>query len=100
MQKLIPANGTRVYSEQAMQAGRNDPCPCGSGLKYKKCCGSVVPLQPASQRQCGTGPACCEGWVAATTHAHEMNPGHPCHFRGEGCCTTYETRPQEPCRSF
>lgn len=22
-----------------MKAGRNDPCPCGSGLKYKKCCG-------------------------------------------------------------
>lgn len=21
------------------QAGRNDPCPCGSGKKYKKCCG-------------------------------------------------------------
>jgi len=21
-----------------MKAGRNDPCPCGSGLKYKKCC--------------------------------------------------------------
>jgi methionyl aminopeptidase len=21
-----------------MQPGRNDPCPCGSGLKYKKCC--------------------------------------------------------------
>ena len=21
-----------------MSAGRNDPCPCGSGLKYKKCC--------------------------------------------------------------
>jgi len=20
------------------QSGRNDPCPCGSGLKYKKCC--------------------------------------------------------------
>lgn len=20
--------------------GRNDPCPCGSGVKYKKCCGS------------------------------------------------------------
>jgi SWIM/SEC-C metal-binding protein len=26
---------------QATQApGRNDPCPCGSGKKYKKCCGS------------------------------------------------------------
>lgn len=21
------------------KVGRNDPCPCGSGLKYKKCCG-------------------------------------------------------------
>ena len=23
----------------AQKVGRNDPCPCGSGLKYKKCCG-------------------------------------------------------------
>ena len=22
--------------------GRNDPCPCGSGKKYKKCCGARV----------------------------------------------------------
>lgn len=22
-------------------AGRNDPCPCGSGKKFKKCCGAV-----------------------------------------------------------
>ncbi len=22
------------------QVGRNDPCPCGSGLKYKRCCGA------------------------------------------------------------
>lgn len=21
-----------------MEIGRNDPCPCGSGKKYKKCC--------------------------------------------------------------
>ena len=21
------------------KAGRNEPCPCGSGKKYKKCCG-------------------------------------------------------------
>lgn len=21
------------------KSGRNDPCPCGSGAKYKKCCG-------------------------------------------------------------
>ena len=23
------------------RVGRNDPCPCGSGIKYKKCCGRV-----------------------------------------------------------
>ncbi len=22
------------------KAGRNEPCPCGSGKKYKKCCGA------------------------------------------------------------
>jgi len=25
--------------KSAKTAGRNDPCPCGSGKKYKKCCG-------------------------------------------------------------
>ena len=25
--------------KSSKQAGRNDPCPCGSGKKYKKCCG-------------------------------------------------------------
>ena len=24
---------------QVVKTGRNDPCPCGSGKKYKKCCG-------------------------------------------------------------
>ena len=24
---------------QNKKVGRNDPCPCGSGKKYKKCCG-------------------------------------------------------------
>lgn len=28
-------------------AGRNDPCPCGSGKKYKKCCERVVAIQSA-----------------------------------------------------
>ncbi len=23
------------------KVGRNDPCPCGSGVKYKKCCGAA-----------------------------------------------------------
>lgn len=24
---------------KTQEVGRNDPCPCGSGKKYKKCCG-------------------------------------------------------------
>ena len=24
------------------KVGRTDPCPCGSGKKYKKCCGGVT----------------------------------------------------------
>lgn len=27
-----------------MKPGRNDPCPCGSGLKYKRCCGAKAEL--------------------------------------------------------
>jgi SEC-C motif-containing protein len=26
------------YVRQGVKIGRNDPCPCGSGKKYKKCC--------------------------------------------------------------
>lgn len=28
--------------ESTKKVGRNDPCPCGSGKKYKKCCGASV----------------------------------------------------------
>ncbi len=27
------------YTRQGAKVGRNDPCPCGSGKKYKNCCG-------------------------------------------------------------
>ena len=25
--------------KKSQKIGRNDPCPCGSGKKYKQCCG-------------------------------------------------------------
>jgi methionyl aminopeptidase len=31
--------------------GRNDPCPCGSGLKYKKCCAGKPNPEPVSVKQ-------------------------------------------------
>jgi len=44
---LTPERRKELYREQKMSGtvvkekkiGRNDPCPCGSGKKYKKCCG-------------------------------------------------------------
>jgi len=29
-----------TYRREGPKTGRNDPCPCGSGKKYKKCCGA------------------------------------------------------------
>lgn len=44
---LSPERREEIYREYKQsrtirvekKPGRNDPCPCGSGLKYKKCCG-------------------------------------------------------------
>jgi len=30
---------TETIRRNVPKVGRNDPCPCGSGKKYKKCCG-------------------------------------------------------------
>jgi hypothetical protein len=35
---LMPAK-VETYRREEPRVGRNDPCPCGSGKKYKKCCG-------------------------------------------------------------
>ncbi len=45
---LTPDRRKELYREQKVSGtvikdkkiGRNDPCPCGSGKKYKKCCGA------------------------------------------------------------
>jgi len=33
-------SSNQTVHRAAKKVGRNDPCPCGSGKKYKKCCGS------------------------------------------------------------
>ncbi|MCI9232306.1 MAG: hypothetical protein HFH96_14595, partial [Lachnospiraceae bacterium] len=30
---------TGTFVRQGRKIGRNEPCPCGSGRKYKNCCG-------------------------------------------------------------
>ena len=43
MRKDIPKETKEVSHEPVVNSnpkvGRNDPCPCGSGKKYKNCCG-------------------------------------------------------------
>ena len=34
--------GEKPVVREEPKVGRNDPCPCGSGKKYKKCCGKGV----------------------------------------------------------
>ncbi len=41
--QFVGGSGTATEKKQAVsdkKAGRNDPCPCGSGKKYKKCHGA------------------------------------------------------------
>lgn len=40
--RLKAAYVSRVVIPRADKPGRNDPCPCGSGKKYKKCCGAAA----------------------------------------------------------
>jgi len=37
LKKEMPTNSPAPAKK--VKVGRNDPCPCGSGKKYKKCCG-------------------------------------------------------------
>jgi uncharacterized protein len=34
----------RTAQAMSTKVGRNEPCPCGSGKKFKKCCGSAAEL--------------------------------------------------------
>ena len=39
--RLFPQK-VETFRREAPKVGRNDPCPCGSGKKYKKCCGKAA----------------------------------------------------------
>ncbi len=99
--------------------GRNDPCPCGSGLKYKKCHGKVIPIAmthgkvipiamtgpekalPAGEpRPCGDCSLCCDGWLKTRVLGHDISLGHPCRYTDGHQCTIHEKRPEDPCRVF
>lgn len=39
--RLFPSK-VETFRREAPKVGRNDPCPCGSGKKYKRCCGKAA----------------------------------------------------------
>lgn len=39
-QDASPFDEGRPGAEDGVQVARNEPCPCGSGMKFKRCCGS------------------------------------------------------------
>ena len=39
LEQAKAAGGPAGTRKAAKKVGRNDPCPCGSGKKYKNCCG-------------------------------------------------------------
>jgi len=85
-----------------MKPERNDPCPCGSGKKFKRCCGGGigVAIEQHATRQCGTCTACCDGWVRITVKGFEAYPGKPCPYSTGTNCSIYDARPEYPCRQF
>ena len=88
--------------------GRNTPCPCGSGKKYKRCCGNAAALPTADTaiisssgpRPCGDCSLCCDGWVKTRVLEHDIDEGRPCPFSSGHHCTIHDARPNDPCRIF
>lgn len=39
LKQLADIKPSAPQKEKQKKVGRNDPCPCGSGKKYKRCCG-------------------------------------------------------------
>ena len=39
--RLFPGK-VETFRREAPKVGRNDPCPCGSGKKFKRCCGKAA----------------------------------------------------------
>lgn len=51
--RKIARFGSGRSPRRRSKVGRNDPCPCGSGLEYKRCCGTgrAAPDRPRAVRR-------------------------------------------------
>src|SRR5262245_11324270 len=70
MQPVHEADGR----SRRMTIGRNDPCPCRSGMKYKKCC---MAKDQAKQSEALATPRCDEPWAVPRLGASPFAPPPP-----------------------
>lgn len=88
------ASGELSPAEVLVSPGRNQPCPCGSGRKFKECCGwrggwpapaiialarSLKPRHDKAQAHLGFGrsPVMGQGVYASVEELHGLEPGDP-----------------------
>jgi hypothetical protein len=114
-----PVPDADVRAEMPMRLGRNDPCPCGSGRKFKNChadrpyelplgagpashAGAKRPAPdlPPKRRQCGGCTACCGPTLEVNQPylviaRHETCP----HLTPNGCSRWGRDLP-ELCRTY
>ncbi len=59
--------------------GRNAPCPCGSGKKYKRCCANKAAKMAVSMRLAIAAVAVCliGGLILILTQIDDFDPGAP-----------------------
>ena len=55
--------------------GRNDPCPCGSGKKYKLCHYGDAAFEPSSDAELGEAPDLSPSLIAAGQRRLERATG-------------------------
>jgi hypothetical protein len=68
-----------------MKTGRNDPCPCGSGKKYKHCCYAEdsVKHEEAVIEAASNDEEISDDEHAGDAHEHHKHPKDRARFQGE-----------------
>lgn len=59
----------------------------------------IIPVQSLN-RVCGECTKCCEGYLKGEVYGHKFYDGVSCHFLGNGKCTIYTNRPENPCKNY
>ncbi len=71
------------YARHVNDTGRNDPCPCGSGSKYKRCCLNARDAAERDRLECEKMWARMQRW-AFDRFEQELGPALVEHLRSRG----------------